>query len=479
MCCKPSEAWATACLRLATQADMRANSLSFRLIVSSAVVALVLLVSAAYLLNGLFQEALQRNFDSRLRATLDGILANVELGADGKPHLQGSISDNRFNLPLSGWYWQIGEIGNATGDLASSSLLEQRITVPDNALSVRDKEGIASFSTRDSEGQHLRVIEQNLKLFGSTQDYSFLVAGNFDELSTEVAAFTRALLTVLGLLGAGLLAAILAQVRFALKPLVDMQHRLNDIRSGKIELLHDDFPQEIQPVADELNLLVQSNFEIIDRARMQVGNLAHALKTPISVLTNEARDSKTPLAAKVKEQIDVMRDQVNLYLDRARRAARAQTIGSATEVEPVLQSLARTLQRINQNRKLTIAVAAPAGLRFRGERQDLEEMVGNVMDNACKWAKSTISVTAALLPASPDAGRAWLLITVDDDGPGIAAENRTAALKRGQRLDESKPGSGLGMSIILETAGMYNGKVELAVADLGGLRVNLQLPAVS
>jgi signal transduction histidine kinase len=244
-------------------------------------------------------------------------------------------------------------------------------------------------------------------------------------------------------------------------------------------LLHDDFPQEIQPVADELNLLVQSNFEIIDRARMQVGNLAHALKTPISVLTNEARDSKTPLAAKVKEQIDVMRDQVNLYLDRARRAARAQTIGSATEVEPVLQSLARTLQRINQNRKLTIAVAAPAGLRFRGERQDLEEMVGNVMDNACKWAKSTISVTAALLPASPDAGRAWLLITVDDDGPGIAAENRTAALKRGQRLDESKPGSGLGMSIILETAGMYNGKVELAVADLGGLRVNLQLPAVS
>ena len=458
---------------------MRSNSLSFRLIVSSAVVAIILLVSAAYLLNGLFQQALQRNFDSRLRATLDGILANVEIGSDGKPRLQGSISDNRFNLPLSGWYWQIGEVGGKLGDLASGSLLEQRIIVPDNALATRDKAGIASFSTRDNDGQQLRVIEQNLKLFGSTQDYSFMVAGNFDELSAEVDSFRTALFTVLGLLGAGLLAAILAQVRYGLKPLVDMQHRLNDIRSGKIELLQDDFPAEIQPVADELNLLVQSNFEIIDRARMQVGNLAHALKTPISVLTNEARDSKSPLAEKVKEQIDVMRNQVNLYLDRARRAARAQTIGSSTDVEPVLQSLARTLQRINHDRKLTIEVTAPTTLRFRGERQDLEEMVGNVMDNACKWAKSKINVSAKLMPASAEPGRSWLIITVDDDGPGIAAENRAEALKRGQRLDESKPGSGLGMSIILETASMYAGKVELADSESSGLRVNLQLPAVN
>ena len=274
------------------------------------------------------------------------------------------------------------------------------------------------------------------------------------------------------------MAAILAQVRFALRPLVEMQHRLNDIRRGKIELLHDDFPQEIQPVAHELNLLVQSNFDIIDRARMQVGNLAHALKTPISVLTNEARDSKAPLALKVKEQIDVMRDQVNLYLDRARRAARAQTIGAATDVEPVLQSLARTLQRINRDRGLIIQVVAPPALRFRGERQDFEEMVGNIMDNACKWATSTIIVKAGVATNSGEDGRQWLIVIVDDDGPGIPAEKRGEALKRGQRLDESKPGSGLGMSIISETASMYSGKIELAQADLGGLRVNLVLPAI-
>ena len=458
---------------------MRANSLAFRLIASSAAVALVLLVVAAFLLNTLFQQALERNFDQRLRATLDGMLANVELSPQGAPRLQGPISDNRFTLPLSGWYWQITPPDTSSNDLASGSLLEQRITPPAEALAKRDRDGVASFSATDSEGQHLRVIEQHLKLFGSQKDYSFLVAGNFDELKTEVSAFRQALLTVLGLLGAGLLAAILFQVRFGLRPLVEMQHRLNDIRRGKVELLHDDFPQEIQPVADELNLLVQSNFEIIDRARMQVGNLAHALKTPISVLTNEARHLKTPLAFKVKEQIDVMRDQVNLYLDRARRAARAQTIGSATEVEPVLQSLARTLQRINQERNLTITVEAQPNLRFRGERQDLEEMVGNLMDNACKWAKSRIMVKAARLPAVSEDGRSWLSVVVEDDGPGIPAEKRAEALKRGQRLDESKPGSGLGMSIIVETAGMYFGKVELAQAELGGLRVILQLPSIA
>lgn len=458
---------------------MRANSLAFRLIASSAAVALVLLVVAAFLLNTLFQQALERNFDQRLRATLDGMLANVELSPQGAPRLQGPISDNRFTLPLSGWYWQITAPDTSSNDLASGSLLEQRITPPAEALAKRDRDGVASFSATDSEGQHLRVIEQHLKLFGSQKDYSFLVAGNFDELKTEVSAFRQALLTVLGLLGAGLLAAILFQVRFGLRPLVEMQHRLNDIRRGKVELLHDDFPQEIQPVADELNLLVQSNFEIIDRARMQVGNLAHALKTPISVLTNEARHLKTPLAFKVKEQIDVMRDQVNLYLDRARRAARAQTIGSATEVEPVLQSLARTLQRINQERNLTITVEAQPNLRFRGERQDLEEMVGNLMDNACKWAKSRIMVKAARLPAVSEDGRSWLSVVVEDDGPGIPAEKRAEALKRGQRLDESKPGSGLGMSIIVETAGMYFGKVELAQAELGGLRVILQLPSIA
>ena len=457
---------------------MRVNSLSFRLLASSTLIAIVLLATAAFLLNMLFQQALERNFDQRLKAALDGILANVELKSDGAPRLQGPIADTRFSLPLSGWYWQVSSPDKSANLLASGSLLEQHIEVPAEAHQQRDADGVASFSAVDSEGKQLRVIEQRLKLFGSPQEFSFLVAGNFDELKSEVLSFRQTLFAVLALLGAGLLLALLAQVRFGLRPLEEMQHALNDIRGGKIEMLHDNFPGEIQPVADELNLLMQANFEIIDRARMQVGNLAHALKTPISVLTNEARDSKGPLADKVKEQIDVMRDQVNLYLDRARRAARAQTIGSATDVEPVLQSLGRTLMRINRDRDLKITVEASTTLRFRGERQDLEEMVGNVMDNACKWAKSRILVKAIQLPPGSDDGRSWMLLTVDDDGPGIPAAKRAEALKRGQRLDESKPGSGLGMSIISETASMYGGTIELADSEWQGLRFNLKLPSI-
>jgi signal transduction histidine kinase len=457
---------------------MRTNSLSFRLIFTSAMVAIVLLVSAAFLLAYLFQSALERNFDARLRANLDGLLANVELGTDGAPGMEGRISDPRFTIPLSGWYWQVSPPKDkALGELASESSLEKRLIPTDADLKNRDAGGVASFYILDSEGKELRAIEQKFKLFGGEDEFSFLVAGNFDELKEEVSAFRRALYGVLALLGFGLLASILLQVRVALKPMQRMQQSLSAIRGGKAERLEGEFPSEMQPVADELNLLIHANTEVIDRARTQVGNLAHALKTPLSVLTNEAQDNKSDFAQKVSEQTRIMRDQVSLYLDRARRAARAQTLGSATEVEPALTALGRTIMRINQDRGVQIEVAVASGLKFRGEVQDLEEMAGNLIDNAAKWSNRAVKVTAAWIINPVDGSRDWLLITVDDDGPGLPAEKRGDAVKRGKRLDESKPGSGLGLSIVTETAGMYGGSVVLGDAELGGLRVQLKLPA--
>ncbi len=319
---------------------MRTNSLAFRLTVSAAVTAVVLLLAAVIVLSELFEQTVQRNFDARLRAIMDGLQVNIELSPDGAPRIQGSLADTRFQLQDSGWYWQVNAVKAGGKFVASASLLEPPLTLPANAVSKRDQDGYARFSMVDGAGNQLRGIEQRLKLFGSNDDYSFVVTGNFDELRTEVLAFRRGLYVSLALIGFGLLAAIFFQVRYSLQPMKVMERKLNDIRAGKVEMLEGDFPAEMQPIADELNLLVQSNFEIIDRARMQVGNLAHALKTPISVLTNEARDHKGPLSDKVTEQIGVMREQVNLYLDRARRAARAQTVGSATDVDPVLQALA-------------------------------------------------------------------------------------------------------------------------------------------
>jgi signal transduction histidine kinase len=451
---------------------MRSSSLSSRLIISSAVVSIVLLAATGLLLASLFTAALERNFDQRLRSVLDGLLASVEVDGAGNPKLSRPLTDPRFILPLSGWYWQVVPEGGGR-DLASSSLLEQRLVVPRNAE--RGSDGLAAFSLKDTTGVKLRALEQVFTLPGSDRRFSIFVAGNFDELSGEVTAFNRALVASLVLLGAGLLIATLVQVRFGLKPLRGMQANLSEIRQGRAEQLKDGYPSEIQPVADELNLLIQSNVEIVERARTQVGNLAHALKTPLSVLTNEAARQDDPLAQKVREQTELMRDHVSLYLDRARRAARAQGIGQVTDVKPVLDALARTLERIHRERGIAIIVTCPDSLRFRGERQDLEEMVGNLLDNACKWAQARVSLSAA--PAAEGAGRSFLGIVVEDDGPGLPADKRAEALKRGRRLDETKPGSGLGLSIVSETAAMYGGSVALEDAALGGLRVRLVLPA--
>ncbi len=455
---------------------MRVRSLALRLILSSAAISIILILAAGFLLAGLFQAALERNFDARLHAVLDGLLANVELGPDGAPIINGQLADTRFSLPLSGWYWQVTPPPDSkVGGLTSGSLLEQQLAPDAALLAKRDADGVANFYLTDDNGAQLRAIEQSFKLPGSDAEFSFLVAGNFDELKQEAGAFRWALILVLTLLGGGLLAAILIQVRFGLRPLIRMQESLTAIREGRAERLEGEFPAEIEPVAEELNLLIQSNTEIVERARTQVGNLAHALKTPLSVLTNEAASRKNSLAAKVTEQVKVMRDQVSLYLDRARLAARAQTLGAVTEVEPVLAALARTLERIHRDKGVKIGVACPAGLKFRGERQDLEEMAGNLLDNACKWAKRRIAVKAEETGGD---GRNWLILTVEDDGPGLPPHKRADALKRGRRLDETKPGSGLGLSIVNETAAMYGGGVSLDKASLGGLRIQLKLPAV-
>jgi len=457
----------------------RFNALWVRLVGAAAVISLILLVAAGILLYQLFQAALERNFEARLRAVMDGLLATVEVAEDGSPIIQSELADTRFTLPLSGWYWQVSPpVGKQLSDLASPSLLEQRLKPRPEDLTERGEDGIARFYLTDSNGTRLRAIEQGFKLFGGNDEFSFLVAGNFDELKAEANAFRRTLITILGLLGLGLVVAILIQVHFGLRPLRTMRQRLTAIREGRAERLEGTFPNEIQPVADELNLLIQSNSEVVERARTQVGNLAHALKTPLSVLGNEAQLNPGPLADKVIEQSRTMRDQVSLYLDRARRAARAQTLGAVTEVEPVLAALARTLMRIHQDRGLAITIDCRAGLKFRGEKQDLEEMAGNLLDNACKWARKNILVEVALVKSEPADGRNWLEITVGDDGQGLPEDKRAEAMKRGRRLDETKPGSGLGLSIVTETAQMYGGTLRLGTAGLGGLAAILRLPAV-
>ena len=454
---------------------MRLNSLAFRLFASAAAWTLVVLPATAIILVSLYRQAVERNFDARLNVDLTSLVASTTQGGAAGPNEPTTLGEPVFGIPFSGWYWQIKPLNGATRpDFVSDSLLDQQLRLPSQDGAPPDNSLTRRAYAAGPEQQRLRVVEREIKLAGpSSTPYSYAVAGDAREIDRDLAAFTTMLIAALGVLGLGLVAATFFQVRFGLSPLRAMRQNLSQIRSGAAEQLEGDQPDEIRPLQQELNALIQSNREIVDRARTHVGNLAHALKTPLSVISNEARAHEGPLSAKVIEQAAIMRTQITHHLNRARVAARSSVIGDVTDVEQVLQALKRTLDRIYEERGLEVEIASTGGgLRFQGERQDFEEMIGNLLDNACKWARSRVTVGAD----RPN-GASRFTVTVDDDGPGLTKAERARVVRRGQRLDESKPGSGLGLSIVADLAHLYKGRFELEPSPEGGLRARLELPA--
>jgi signal transduction histidine kinase len=255
-----------------------------------------------------------------------------------------------------------------------------------------------------------------------------------------------------------------------LGPLFAMGREIGAVRRGKAQRLSRSYPSELAPLAGELNALLDHNQEVVERQRTHVGNLAHALKTPLSVMLTEAEGEPGALAEVVTRQAQAMREHVEHHLRRARAAARSPGSGERTPVAEVLDELSRTLERIFTG-KVRIDWDAPDELEFAGERQDLLEMAGNVLENACKWSRGRVR---ALAEAAPDPRR--FVLTVEDDGPGLPPEMRAAVLKRGERLDENAPGSGLGLSIVDELARAYGGRLTLTESSLGGLKIVLDLP---
>jgi signal transduction histidine kinase len=453
---------------------MRFNSLAFRLFASAAAWTLIVLPATAILLVSLYRTAVERNFDARLNVYLTSLVAATTAGGAAHPTEPANLGEPVFTIPFSGWYWQIKSLDGAPRPvLVSDSLLDQQLRLPSQNAIPRDKTLTRRAYADGPERQRLRIVEREIRPAGArSTPYSYAVAGDAAEIERDLSEFTHLLIAALGVLGLGLLIATFFQVRFGLRPLRAIRQNLAEIRSGEAEKLAGELPEEIRPLQQELNALMQSNREIVDRARTHVGNLAHALKTPLSVISNEARVHKGPLSDKVLEQAEIMRTQITHHLDRARVAARSSVIGDLTDVDQVLQALKRTLDRIYGERGLDLVVAASAGLKFQGEKQDFEEMVGNLLDNACKWARSRVKADAKRAD-----GAAHFTVTVDDDGPGLTKAELGKGVKRGQRLDESKPGSGLGLSIVADLAHLYKGRFELEPSPEGGLRARLELPA--
>ncbi|MHA1132915.1 MAG: ATP-binding protein [Alphaproteobacteria bacterium] len=453
---------------------MGPKSLAFRLFASAAAWTLVVIPAAAILLVSLYRQAIERNFDARLNVYMTSLVASSTAEGGDSPQEPTNLGAPIFTIPFSGWYWQIKPLKGSERPLyISDSLLDQQLDLP-------SREGVAPDDTltRRSyapgpDDQNLRIVEREIRPGRSdTAGYSYAVAGNAAEIDSDLAEFTTMLILALAILGFGLVLATYFQVRFGLLPLRAIRHDLAAIRSGDAESLEGELPDEIRPLQTELNALIQSNRDVVDRARTHVGNLAHALKTPLSVISNEARSHGGLLSDKVVEQAEIMRTQITHHLDRARVAARSGVIGDVTDVALVLEALKRALDRIYGERGIKLEVHASPDLKFQGEKQDLEEMAGNLMDNACKWAKARVSVAADSGPGES------LTVTVDDDGPGLTKAERERAVKRGQRLDESKPGSGLGLSIVADLAHLYKGRFELEPSPNGGLRARLTLPVV-
>src|SRR5215472_10935551 len=458
---------------------MRRNSLAVRLFFSASSWVVVILTITGFVLSSVYKNATERAFDRRLNLYLRTLIAEVATPDEPPDRQFQSLGEPLFELPLSGWYWQITRTDTEKADVrASRSLWDKKLPKLEDRGVDLSAAGIRIAYVEGPEGQSLRMVERPVDL-GADGKFLISVAGDASEIFDETRSFDYYLGGTFTALGIVLLLTTIFQVRFGLAPLKRISEAIADIRSGRAERLEGNFPVEIAPLARETNALIDANRGIVERARTHVGNLAHAIKTPLSVIVNEASAHRNDnFARKVLEQTDVMRDQVAHHLERARIAARVTIVGTVTEVAPAIEALQRTMEKIHRDRALAIEVKADSRARFRGERQDLEEMAGNLVDNACKWATSRVFIEVLLeRPVEPGAG-SMLRIIVDDDGRGLSAAERAQVSRRGQRLDESKPGSGLGLSIVVDLAALYGGSLSLGNAPIGGLRAELVLPAV-
>src|SRR5215469_6304285 len=400
---------------------MRRNSLATRLFFSATAWVVVILAITGAVLSSVYRDATERAFDRRLNLYLRTLIAEVAT-PDEQPDRQfQSLGEPLFELPLSGWYWQITRIDTEKADVrASRSPWDKKLPKLEDRGIDLSAAGIRVAYVEGPEGQSLRMVERPVDL-GADGKFLVSVAGDATEIFEETRSFDYYLGGTFVVLGVVLLLTTIFQVRFGLAPLKRISESIADIRSGRAERLEGEFPVEIAPLARETNALIDANREIVERARTHVGNLAHAIKTPLSVIFNEASaHGADPFAAKVLEQADLMRDQVAHHLQRARIAARVTIVGTVTEVVPAIEALRRTMEKIHRDRGITIEFKATPTAWFRGERQDLEEMAGNLVDNACKWASSRVYIEVLLVrPVEPGAGP-MLRIIVDDDGRGLS-----------------------------------------------------------
>lgn len=436
----------------------RQRSLSGRLVAASLVWLLLSLALGGGVLAWGFRESVERQFELRLDSLVRAAIAALDRHPDGSIVLARPLGDPRFDQIYSGWYWQVA---GADGRLTRSRSLW------DQTLPVENGHAAVSYRSLDGpNGEKLMLAERDVSLDGGGTIH-VLVGADRAEVADGVRRFDWLLTLALGGLGLGLAMAVIIQVRFGLRPLHRMAHDLEAVRCGQWARLPNDYPREVAPLADAMNMVLDNDAELIERARTHVGNLAHGLKTPLAVL--QAELAGDPDRQVMQRQLEDMRRLVERHLGRAAASAGAgRALGGRVAVAPVAADIAAALGKIFAERGLRFDLQVGEDADFLGDADDLAEILGNLLENACKWAKSQVRLTASR--QGDDLG-----LCVEDDGPGMSPEQAAQAADRGARMDQRAEGWGLGLSIVADLVSLHGGAMEFRQSPLGGLAVDLRL----
>jgi len=440
------------------------KSLTSRIISLSIFWIILALLATAILLAGFYRDHIEEHYDAHVFTHVEELIAAVYTDDEGRVGLHREPTDPRFHRPRSGWYWEV--LDGDTPLLKSASLGEEQLDV--RATSLDENHSVQMVF--GPGGQKLRANLVHVAYAKEPGSLTFVATAPQFQISDDVHDYGTHVLASFLVLAIGLSVAVVVQVRVALKPLRAIRDEISDIRSGTTQRLSQNFPADVQPLVDELNFLLDHNEMLLKRARNQLSDLAHAVKNPLTVIRNEARTMENGQGQLILEQTHIVDGSIDHFLSRARIYGKKDAIGYRTSVRSVIEDLIYAVGHIYSDRHLDIQLLCIEDRWFRGESQDLEEMAGNLLDNACKWAKGEVTIRC-----EADSGR--LKLIVEDDGPGIPEESRKDVMRRGLKLDESRPGHGHGLGIVHDIANLYGGSLELGSSALGGLRATLSLPS--
>lgn len=439
------------------------GSLSRRMIGIAVAWILFLLVGGGFALDNVLTGIVTRNFDSNLEYVLFAMIRSSEIDETGEVKLNQPLGDQRFLEPYSGLYWQIS--GEGHDPFPSRSLWDSTL----RSETTHSDGKVHAYNSKQLPGEELRILERDIYLPGSDTEWRYQIAQSREELNVQIAQLRRTLVRSFAILALGLIMMAALQTLYGLWPLRRIRHAISEMRRGERDRVTESLPNEVMPMVDELNELLAHNERQAEEARRHAGNLAHALKTPLTVIMNAATAQSPDLSETVIREAATMRRQVDHHLARARAVGRRGHAHSRSTAWDSLQSVERAVGILYPNVRIDSAGDKNAVVRV--ERQDLDELLGNLVENAAKYGGGSVFVTIAK-------AQNMVEILVEDDGTGIPAAERLRIFDRGARLDTGKPGTGLGLAIVRDVAEIYEGSVGLEESeDMGGLLVRLRLPA--